>query len=716
MNAQKNRRDYGPVLRGLRKLGLIEEGIDLHFDSDSYLPIRSLAIKGYFNEADAIEQIASKFGFGSVEITKTESANIRSLLSNDLFRNVESETWIEQVAVPWKIKGNTVEVVFANPFDIEAQKNLEFKIGRKIIPLIAAEEEILTALQSTTRGADSSESFLKLVGDAVDLSTSQSGLHTHQESELHHDDASAPAVVRIVDKVISDSIELQASDIHVVPERDSLKVKIRVDGTLRPLTSIPNSAKSSVLSRIKLLSGMDIAERRKPQDGRLRIKRNGSSVDLRVSTVPSVHGETIVARILKGDRAKTSLDALQMPDSIRDQYEKLLKGSSKVILVSGPTGSGKTSTLYSGITHLADGSRNIITIEDPIEYRIDGITQIQVNQKISMTFADGLRSVLRQDPDVVMVGEIRDLETAQTAMNAAQTGHLVLSTLHTNSAPGGIVRLLDLGVQDYIIASSVSAIIAQRLVRKLCPMCARKATEEETRKLANFIKKGANVRSAVGCDDCGGTGFQGRFGLYSILEITPEIAQTIKERRSESEIVSIAKEQGFISLWDSGLIALEDGSTSYEELERVLGTYERGPIDKISAPLPTKQGQGITKRRLLLVEDDETTRSVLRMLFEDQFFEVEEATNGIEALEKIYESAPEIVICDLMMPRMNGLDMVKKLKGDVRTAEIPVIMLTAAATEENELKLIDSGADDFVSKTTDSKIMLARINRLLAQR
>lgn len=667
-------------------------------DASGKDPIAYFSSKGLIDEIAAVQAVADSLGIQARTLDQKSTGAISGLLGNPRFKSIELSQWRALKALPVAFDDKTLEIICANPFCHEAKKDLEFRLGISIKMSLGFEEQILSFLDRS-RKASTELSLNSMIDESNEIAFSAQLVETSNETQLHHEDVSAPLVIRLVDKIFSDSLEKRASDIHISPEKDQLAVRVRVDGMLHPLLTVPAHLKNPVVARIKLLCGMDISEKRKPQDGRLRLKSNNNPVDLRISTVLSVHGENVVVRVLATQSTKHSLDAVGMRESTLTRFTQGLRESSKVVLVSGPTGSGKTSTLYAGLTYLADGHRNIITIEDPIEYRIDGVTQMQVNRKIDVTFAEGLRSALRQDPDVIMVGEIRDLETATVALQASQTGHLVLSTIHTNSAPATITRLVDLGVAPYLLASSISTIVAQRLVRKLCTEC-RTQTELGWK--------------ACGCPACANTGYKGRHGVFSVLELTDAVQEVIRHNGSEQEITNAARPTGYETLWEDAIHLIEEGITTYEEAERVLGPQRNAvvvPNREELAKTSIEQG----KRRLLLVEDDDSTRTILSMLFKDQFFDVIEAENGLEGLEMVHSQHPEIIVCDLMMPRMSGIEMLKKLRADTRTRDIPVLMLTAASTEDNELALMESGADDFVSKTTDSKVMLARVNRLLAR-
>lgn len=681
------------LVKLLQRLNLISAQDEYPKSPCDKNPILYFADKGIFKELDAVTAVSNSLGIPVHHVDTIDSAQVLGLLENDRFKGIDIAQWKKLAALPVSLSPNHVEIAFANPLAQEDKKDLEFRIGKPVRVAITLESEIQDFILKRQK-ASAEVSLNSMLGETVELAFSDPHSDSSNETHLHHEDVSAPLVIRLVDKIFSDSIDKRASDIHISPEKDVLAVRVRIDGMLQPLFTVPTNLKNPVVARIKLLSGMDISEKRKPQDGRLRLKGQRGTVDLRISTVLSVHGENVVIRILATQTSKHSIDSLGLREHNLRLFTEALRESSKVILVSGPTGSGKTSSLYAGLTYLADGHRNIITIEDPIEYRIDGVTQIQVNRKIDITFAAGLRTALRQDPDVIMVGEIRDLETVTVAIQAAQTGHLVLSTIHTNSAPATIMRLMDLGVAPYMIASSISAIIAQRLVRMLCLECS---------------VEGTRGREAKGCSVCDNTGYKGRHAVFSILQLTDAVQNVIRQNGSEQEIISAASASGFLSLWDDALYLIDQGITSFDEAERVLGPQ------KSDKTVQKSEEMASGKRKLLLVEDDESTRSILAMLFSDQFFDVIEAHDGLDGLEKVHTQKPEIIVCDLMMPRMSGIDMLRKLRADSRTKDIPVLMLTAAATEDNELKLMESGADDFVSKTSDAKVMLARVNRLLSR-
>lgn len=712
------------LMKLLSKLGLIgADQLSCRFLYNDLFPIAYFAKAGSFDEWKGILAVATELRIQPQRIGKAEEHAALILMDQDPISRIPLTTWRKIRAVPIGRGEHDVVVAMSNPLEIDAIRELEFDLQLKVRLALSPESEIMSLLSQRSDGRDGLDFNSLLQASEKPEIRVDGNLEPDRaqgmESNIINEDISAPTVIRLVNKIFSGAIRRNASDIHITPESNRLVVKIRIDGIMHEFLQAPKELKEPVVSRIKVLCGMDIAEKRFPQDGRLRLKTNLGDRDLRIATVPTVYGEDVVARILSSELTQTTFESLGLSDKIRAKFERALNASSKVNIVTGPTGSGKTSSLYAGVMYLRDGTNRIITIEDPIEYRIQGVSQIQVNPKIEMTFAAALRSVLRQDPDVIMVGEIRDSETATTAMQVAQTGHLVLSTLHTNTAPAAITRLRDLGIPSFLIASSLGSVMAQRLVRRLCTACAKPADEAERRRCAELGIEG-NLRTACGCAECSGTGYRGRVGVFSFLEITPSVAAAIREDCGEDEIEKRAAENGYQSLAHSGLELIRSGVSSLCEVERVLGPIDAAqpapqmlPAKPVPIPAEEEHASVLQKRKILLVDDDEDVRSIFQSLLEYEMFEVKEAENGILGLQALYESPPDLVILDLMMPKMNGLEMLERMRNDPRMKNIPVLIITGASTEENEVKLIKSGADDFVSKTTSAQVVVARINRLI---
>jgi type II secretory ATPase GspE/PulE/Tfp pilus assembly ATPase PilB-like protein len=465
----------------------------------------------------------------------------------------------EQVArryhiLPVRITDSYLEVATANPFDLDCEKTLAFATGREVRIQLASPGKIREKIDEYYRPENVIEQLLE------GMDTVESEITTLEDEPMDADDltisaeeASQRPVVRLVDLILSEGINSRASDVHIEPEEGGVAVRYRIDGVLRQVMKIPRAAGLPLISRIKIISGLDIADRLRPQDGRARVAVNGIPVDLRVSTLPASLGEKVVVRVLDTSRTILSLEKLGLNPDEAEQIRDLLEFRDGIILCTGPTGSGKTTTLYSAIRHVQSEGVNIVTVEDPVEYRIQGIVQVQVHEKAGLTFAAALRSILRQDPDVVLVGEIRDKETAQIATQASLTGHLVLSTLHTNDAPNAVTRLVDIGMEPYKISSALRGVVAQRLMRRLCPTCKEVWVEQIPAKLQRWIPSDTPVFRAVGCPECAMTGYRGRFSVMEILKVTPEVERAIGANETADQIADVARRGGMRSLWDSGL-------------------------------------------------------------------------------------------------------------------------------------------------------------------
>lgn len=462
-----------------------------------------------------------------------------------------------------KIDGLLV-VATAGPKNLAALDDLRFGSGCHVRLVPALEEEILTALDRYY-GEDAWNSKLPEPSDQVVIEA------TPADRDVRDVEAERSAE-SIVERIIARSVTEGASDIHLDPAPPVLRVRIRVDGNFQELTNLPVGLAPAVLSRIKVLGGMDISEKRLPQDGRFSAAVGTRRIDLRAATYPTVHGERGVLRILDQSGSRFDLVTMGMPESVTREYRELTRRPEGMILITGPTGSGKTSTLYATLTEAVDLNKNIVTVENPVEYSIAGINQGQTNDKAGFTFAHGLRAILRQDPDIIMVGEIRDTETLRTAIEASLTGHLVFSTLHTNSAIGTVARLQEMGLEPYVLASSVLAIMSQRLVRRICPMC-KKSFPRTAGAGAAFPGLPDTLYRGTGCHECRGTGYRGRVGLYELVRMTEELRELILARASEGKLMQSALAAGTKTLRDDGIARILAGDTTVEEVFRV--TQER---------------------------------------------------------------------------------------------------------------------------------------------
>ncbi len=464
-------------------------------------------------------------------------------------------------AVPIRQTSAGVEIAFVDPLDAYVSKALAFALNCAVTPLVARTSDVEAALDRLY-GAPN-------VPHEEDPGADDNDADVERLKDL----ASDAPVVRAVNSLIARASEAQASDIHIEPTESAIKVRFRIDGALRDEETLPAHLKSALVSRIKVMSGLNIAERRLPQDGRLRLAVRGQEIDFRVATSPTIHGEAVVLRILDRSNLALEFEKLGFDEELLVRYRRVLAQPHGILLVTGPTGSGKTTTLYASLATLNTAERKILTIEDPIEYRLAGINQTQVKPQIGLDFAAALRSFLRQDPDVMMVGEIRDLETAQVAIQSALTGHMILSTLHTNTAAGSVTRLLDMGVEPFLITSTLNAVLAQRLVRRLCPQCrtttvlAREAIESLG--LDAAAMGGMQFYKPHGCSACGNTGFRGRIALFELLEMDDEISRLILVRAEAREVHRAAVAAGMRTMLADGIAKAQAGLTTVEEILRV---------------------------------------------------------------------------------------------------------------------------------------------------
>jgi len=657
--------------------------------------------------------------------------------------------------LPLRLTDSYLELGTANPFDLDAEKALAFATAREIRLFLVAPSKISEKLDEMYRSDKAIDKLLEGMGDQ-EVTTLAEAPHP-EELNISEADASQKPVVRLVDMIISEGILSRASDIHVEPEEGGVAVRYRIDGVLRQVMKIPRQAGLPLISRIKIMSSLDIADRLRPQDGRARVAVNGQPIDLRVSTLPAQLGEKVVIRILDSRATVKSLDSLGLNPGEAEAIKRLLENHEGILLVTGPTGSGKTTTLYSAINQIKSEGVNIVTVEDPVEYRMQGIVQVQVQEKAGLTFAAALRSILRQDPNVVLVGEIRDKETAQIAVQASLTGHLVLSTLHTNDAANAVTRLVDIGVESYKIAASLRGVVAQRLMRKLCLTCKEVWIEAPPERLRRWIPKGTPLYRAAGCPDCAMTGYRGRFSILEILTMTPELERLIAAGEVADRIAEAAQRGGMKSLWDSGLAHVTRGESTLEELTRVVdipdepeappppetrasrggtgvrrtpapGTFTVPPepaapvstvfdlLEEQAPPARRSGAHGQPASKVLLVDDEDSLRKVMRDLLERDGYVVTEARDGVQALDQVDRVGPDIIVLDLNLPGLDGYGVLSHLRSRPATANIPVIVLTAKGDEDNEVRVFELGADDFLTKPFRARALSARLEAVLGRR
>jgi type IV pilus assembly protein PilB len=761
----------------------IETGIALARQKGISAVEHLLQQKGYSEEGLAD-------GFSNwLKIPRVKIASLS--IEPDAAKAITEKIALKHQCLPLKVEGTRLVMAMANPADYDAIQDVQFVSGFTVTPVVATRAEILDGIEELYHTDERMQDFLSQVSDLPDFSivSDDSDKIDLDQSDQRSAIDQIP-VVKMCNLILQEAIRSQASDVHLEPTLNCLQVRMRVDGVLREYIEVPKWLHHPLVSRIKILASLDIAERRLPQDGRFKVKLQNKSVDLRVSTLPALYGEKVVMRVL-GTMSIPTLESMEFSDWQLSTLIDCLSQPQGMILLTGPTGSGKTTTLYSMISRRRSPEINIVTVEDPIEYQLPGINQVQVNTRAGLTFAGTLRSILRQDPDVILVGEIRDLETAEVAFQAANTGHLVLSTLHTDDSFGAILRLLDLKVDRSLISSSLSLIVAQRLARRICPECKEAYTPStEVTKRLHIDESNIEFYHGKGCQSCGKTGYAGRMGIYEMLRITNTMKDLIRQDATESALRRAAAIAGTTTLLEDALSKVRRGLTNPEEVARVVevGSEDTFPCPKCSSmvnrefkscpfcafalrkvclacgqdlspewslcpyctsptnavaeqnakgtaggafllpasseePKPQRQAATLiaaeapaVKRPKIVVADDDkdilkVVVAALRQLPTD--VEIFTAKDGIEALEAVEAHKADLVILDVKMPRMDGFGVCEKLRQDIRTAFLPILMLTANSDQESRTKGYLVGTDDFVSKPFTLPDLVARVSRLL---
>jgi len=712
---------------------------------DSYW--ETAARRGFISDDEILTALASRFHM--------KIANL-SLATPQAREHVPEALARKYRIIPLTITDSALEIATADPHDLDCERTLAFATGRTVKMSLAAPTKITERLDELYRPENVVSKILENVSANYDIQAI-ADVQAQDDMELGNEKASSERpIIRLVDHIFAEGITSRASDIHLEPEEGGVAVRYRIDGVLRQSMVLPRAAGIPLVSRIKIMSGLDIADRLRPQDGRARVAVNGVPIDLRVSTLPASQGEKVVVRILDTRATVLSLDGMGLRTDELDRIKRLLEMREGVILVTGPTGSGKTTTLYSALRQIQTRGVNIVTVEDPVEYRLQGVVQVQVHEKAGLTFAAALRSILRQDPDVVLVGEVRDRETAATAVQASLTGHLVLTTLHTIDGASSITRLTDIGVESYKLAAALKGIIAQRLLRRVCPQCREVWMDPIPDRLRAWIPAGTALFRAAGCDHCSQTGYRGRMAVVEVLVSNPEVERRISAGESVDRVADAAREGGMRSLWESGVSRVAAGETTIEELLRVLEVPQEDPATTRPSGSPPGKRSGAPRdnahgspratqpepapaaavhdaafellddltphakaRRehatVLLVEDEEPLRRVLRELLEREGFTVLEASDGVLALDEVDRGAPDIVVLDLNLPRLDGYGVLTHLRARPATSALPVIVLTAKGDEDSEVRVFEYGASDFLTKPFRPRALSARINALLGR-
>ncbi len=630
--------------------------------------------------------------------------------------------------VPLMVTETEIKVAMSNPTDFNAQSDVEALTGRRLLPLFSLPKEIESCMDQLFSADTVIFDLLSRVETPEEIVVVGGS-----KNEDEQDNAVTSPVIKLVNSIISMAYRKHSSDIHIEHEEEASHVRIRVDGELKNIMKLPRHiAVGPVVSRIKIMSDLDVANHMRPQDGRTKLRIGTAEVGLRVSTLPTSYGEKVVMRILDQRAAEVPFKKLGFAPEVEEGLNKCMASSQGIILVTGPTGSGKTTTLYSILNKVKQETTNIVTAEDPIEYKLPGINQVQVNEKQGLTFAVVLRSVLRQDPDIIMVGEIRDHETADIAFQAAMTGHLVLSTLHTNDTVSTIGRLMDMGVDRFKISPGLLAITAQRLVRKLCPLCAEAVpgAERSPEILAALADHGFETvyYRPVGCKKCEGSGYAGRTSIVELLLPDAKVKELINAGAVSDDVKAAALEGKCLrTLTRDALWHLSTGQTGLGEVESYLELVKKGPapvkLGKPQAAVPPsaeiavgaqpKTAQGL-KPVVMVADDDPIMRMLLKKFIEGAGYIVREAVDGEEALTSIASGVvPDLLLTDINMPRLSGLDLVKGIRETLGLLDLPIIMLTTENSDKSQEMAFKLGADDYVIKPFKGPIVIARITAAL---
>jgi type IV pilus assembly protein PilB len=614
--------------------------------------------------------------------------------------------------LPLKLDGEVLQLAMGNPLDTDALSDVRVISGREVRPFYCLPNRLEALLRSAYDPNRMLNDLLRKVGEDAPVEILDAEDGSARPPRREKDDA--PLVTQLANALIARAVAMGASDIHVEHEEQLSAVRFRIDGALRSVMTLPRALGAGpLLARIKIMADLDIADRLRPQDGRAKLRVGPTMIGLRVSTLPTTFGEKAVLRILDTRATEVPFAQLGFEPGVASRITARAHAAQGLILVTGPTGSGKTTTLYSLLQLLKSEEHNLVTVEDPVEYRIAGVNQVQVNEKQGLTFASVLRSVLRQDPDVILVGEIRDRETADVAFQAAMTGHTVFSTLHTIDAISAIARLADMGVERYKIAPGLLAVTAQRLVRRLCPECrvpAQRAADLPREVFSLMTRAGFKPASfrAAGCAACNG-GYRGRVALVELLDVSAELREKIVAGEPEAALRRFALEKGLLfPLRRDALRRVSLGECDLEETLPYLGLA----LDDGSAAAPSS-GPRTGTRRLLIVDDNAAMRAGIRDVLESEGFAVTEASDGREALERIAEDPPDGVIADMHMPNLDGCGLIREVRQTLCLLRLPILVLSGADDEKNQRAALDLGADDYVLKPPNLGVLLSRVRAAL---
>ena len=749
------RRRIGEVLvdAGLLTPEQVNQALDKQRDAPAGQPRQRLGSViidlGLATEAQVAEALAETLGLELVDLGRT-------VLTHDQVKLLPRQVAERSNILVLGKEGQRLRLATSDPTNVVALDDAKLYTGAGELDVVVAtesqvKEHLRRAWSLSEDSADVSTLFENLDDEEIQEETPQGGVE-------------AAPIVRLVDVILADAFRARASDIHIEPQAGELRIRYRVDGLLRDVMTVPRNATAAVVSRIKIVSGLDIAERRRPQDGRAKLTVDRAVLEARISTLPTLHGEKVVIRLLPRAENVPLLSKTGLTPAQLEMLGAALIQTQGLVLITGPTGSGKTNTLYAAIQQVSTPDRNIVTLEDPVEVQVSGITQVQVHERSGMTFARGLRSVLRQDPDIVLVGEVRDQETAELALQASLTGHLVLTTLHTNDAVSAVTRLVDMGVEPFLVASSLTLVVAQRLVRRPCSSCvADYVPSPRTLSLLGLADAdlvGATPKRGKGCADCGGTGYRGRTGIFEVLPVTAALRKVLLSTPTEAAIGAAAREHGMTTLRASALAAAHRGETTYEEVLRathvdtVAGprcpTCARALADDMvccpwdGALVQRNRCAGCDRQldpewftcpwcrtsvgredaapagppkplpRLLVVDDDPSVCQFVTTALAGSA-EVVTAHDSTTALGLLGTESVDGVLVDNGLPDLSGLEFIRLIRSDPLTLNLPLVLFTGSSSGTMEREARQAGADDFLAKPVEPMLLEERVMSLLTR-
>jgi type IV pilus assembly protein PilB len=639
---------------------------------------------GLVSEDDSYALLARAAGLGIADL---EDVGFSALA----VRLVPERIARRHMAVPLEVDNRTLTYATSRPFDAESERDISFASGRRTRAVVATRSAVLAALD---------RSYPKL--RELDVLAERLRVERGAGNTADSNDPAQPesVVVNLCNHLIGRAVDVGASDVHIECGAEGTLVRYRICGVLEPVLTLPASVSQPIRNWYKVMARADIAVRHKPQDGAFRITVGGRPIDIRLSTRPTVDGEKLVMRVIDSHSPLQTLERLGYDDDTRARLERALSRPDGLVLVTGPTGSGRTTALYAALGHLRTGRTNIVSIEDPVERTVPGVTQIPVNGRAGNAFPAVLRSMLRQNPNVIMVGEIRDAEVAQIVGEAAYTGHLVLTSLHTVDTATAITRLTNLGLEPFKIAECLAAVLAQRLLRTLCQHCKQVHNEFEARRRGIEHQLPSVPASAgPGCEHCGHTGYAGRIPITELLTPSDELRDAIGGGATAHEIRAAMRAAGTSTMRDHAMRLVADGVTSIEEVNRV-----------VSEDMDGAQHKTRTAPKILVTDNEPITRMFVKLLLEREHFEVLEAANGKQAVEIATRERPDLVIVDLNMPEKDGYGAIERLRRDITLATLPIMVLTSEEGPDVERRVLELGADDYIIKPFDPALLLSRVN------